>query len=182
MNKLTLAAVALLVASCRNASVSPPGPPHGKTASSVTVSSSAFSAGQPIPPQYTCDGADQSPELSWTAVPDAAKSVAIIVDDPDAPSGTFTHWILWNIEPGTRTLGTGGSGGLGGGTSGTNDFDHVGYSGPCPPKGALHHYHFSVYGLDTKLTLRPTYKRPDLDRAMNGHVIAKGELVGTFQH
>ena len=181
MNKLAFALVAFGLAACRDAGVSP-SPPPGKTATSVTVSSSAFSAGSAIPANYTCDGADQSPDLAWTAVPDGAKSIAIVVDDPDAPHGTFTHWIVWNIQPSTRTLGAGGGGGLAGGVSGTNDFDRVGYSGPCPPKGAAHHYHFRVYGLDTTVSLKPSAKRSDLDKALSGHVLAQGELVGTFQH
>ncbi len=174
-------AAALIVAGCKSASVSP-SPPPGKAAMNVVVTSSAFPQGSPIPAAFTCDGAGQSPDLSWTSVPDETKSIAIVVDDPDAARGTFTHWIAWNIAPETRALGAGGNGGLAGGESGTNDFDRQGYSGPCPPKAQLHHYRFEVYGLDTKLSLRPSDKRADLDKAMAGHVLAEGKLVGTFQH
>ncbi len=167
---------------CRDQSVSPPGPAAGVVVSSVSVTSSAFSSGGTISTDNTCDGADQSPELGWTAMPDKAKTVAIVVDDPDAPQGTFTHWILWNVKEGTRSLGANGNGGLAGGISGTNDFGKAGYSGPCPPKGKLHHYHFRVYGLDTVLSLKAADKRADLDKAMNGHVVAQGELVATFEH
>jgi Raf kinase inhibitor-like YbhB/YbcL family protein len=168
------------VVGCRDAAVSA-GTAVGPAAS-ITVSSAAFAAEAPIPVDHTCDGTDQSPQLSWTAVPTTAKTLAVIVDDPDAPRGTFTHWIAWNIASETRTLGTGGSGGLGGGMAGTNDFGHVGYSGPCPPKGKLHHYRFSVYGLDTTLSLKQGDKRGDLDHAMTGHIVAQGTLPGTFQH
>ena len=181
MRVALVACAAFSILGCRDASVSP-GPPPGKTSAPVVLSSAAFAAGSSIPAQYTCDGVDQSPELAWSAVPDSAKSIAIVVDDPDAPHGTFTHWIVWNITPSTRTLGVAGNGGLAGGTSGTNDFDRIGYSGPCPPKGQLHHYRFNVYGLDTKLDLRPSDKRADLDKAMASHVLAQGTLVGTFQH
>ena len=175
------ASAAFVLGGCRDASVSP-GPPPGKTAQSLVVSSSAFPAQSPIPAAYTCDGTDQSPELAWTTVPDGTKSIAIVVDDPDAPHGTFTHWIVWNISPGARSLGTGGNGGLSGGISGTNDFDRVGYSGPCPPKGQLHHYRFTVYALDAQPTLRQSDRRADVDKALAGHVVAQGTLVGTFQH
>jgi Raf kinase inhibitor-like YbhB/YbcL family protein len=158
-----------------------PSPPPGQTASEVAVTSS-FAAGGSIPVSDTCDGTDQSPQLNWSAMPDKVKTIAIVVEDPDAPSGTFTHWILWNVKGDTRLIGANGNGGYSGGIGGTNDFDRPGYSGPCPPKGTLHHYHFHVYGLDTTLTLKQSDKRADLDHAMSGHVIAKGDLVGTFQH
>jgi Raf kinase inhibitor-like YbhB/YbcL family protein len=174
-------ALAVMLLGCKDSPISPT-PPPGQTAAQVTVTSSTFSDGAGIPVDDTCDGADQSPQLTWTAMPDKTKTVALVVDDPDAPSGTFTHWILWNVSGGTRVLGAGGNGGYAGGISGMNDFGKLGYGGPCPPKGQLHHYHFRVYGLDTTLTLKPTDKRADLDRAMTGHVIAQGELVGTFKH
>ncbi len=173
--------LAMVLFGCKDTPVAPT-PPPGQTAAEVTVSSASFSNGASIPPELTCDGADQSPQLAWTAMPDKTKTVAIIVDDPDAPNGTFTHWILWNVAGPTRMLGANGNGGYAGGIAGTNDFGKAGYGGPCPPKGKLHHYHFRVYGLDTTLALKPSDKRSDLDRAMTGHVIAQGELVGTFQH
>ena len=152
-------------------------------AASVTVSSTAFIAGSAIPADYTCEGSDRSPDLSWTWIPQSAKSVAIVVDDPNAPSGTFTHWIVWNIKPETRSVPAGaGAGALGGGMTGINDFGHAGYNGPCPPAGAQHVYRFTVYGLDAALPLLPTSKRADLDRAMNGHAVAQGALLGTFKH
>ncbi len=178
--KTTYAMVAIFAVGCRDSASA--SPPKGVTPESITVSSSTFASNGPIPAANTCDGAGQSPELSWTALPSSAKTIAIIMDDPDAPMGTFTHWILWNIAPDTRQLGVGGNGGLAGGMAGTNDFGEVGYGGPCPPKGKLHHYHVKVYGLDAKLSLKQSDKRSDLDKAMSGHVVAQGELVGTFEH
>ena len=175
-----IALVVLSVVACKSSGGSPT-PPPGQAAAEITVSSS-FTPNGPIPTSDTCDGTDQSPQLNWSAMPDKTKTVAIIVDDPDAPKGTFTHWILWNVKGDTRLIGANGNGGYSGGVAGTNDFDKLGYSGPCPPKGAQHHYHFRVYGLDTTLSLKPSDKRADLDHAMSGHVIAQGELVGTFQH
>lgn len=182
MKKRFVIAALVGVAGCRDASTTAPGPANGTVVASIAVSSAAFAAGSPIPKDYTCDGADQSPELSWTAMPDTAKSIAIVVDDPDAPNGTFTHWLLWNVKPGSRMLGAGGNAGLGGGVSGTNDFDRAAYRGPCPPKGNVHHYRFRVYGLDAMMPLKPTDKRSALDRAMNTHVVAQGELTGTYEH
>jgi Raf kinase inhibitor-like YbhB/YbcL family protein len=157
-----------------------PSPPKGVTPAKLDVSSAAFAVGTPIPVQYTCDGAsDRSPPLSWSELPNTAKTIALVVDDPDAPSGTFTHWIAWNIPPDTRTLADGANAP---GVSGENDFGRAGYAGPCPPKGKLHHYHFKIFGLDTTLALKSGAKRADLDAAMASHVVAQGDLVGTFQH
>jgi len=179
----TLATLLVLLAStgCRDSS-GPPAPANGAPATNLTVSSGAFAEGSPIPTDNSCDGINQSPQLSWSPVPTTAKSIALVVDDPDAPGGTFTHWLVWNIRPEMRQLGAGGGGGLGGGQQGTNDFGKVGYGGPCPPKGKVHHYRFTVYGLDTLLTLRASDTRHDVDKAMNGHVVAQGTLVGTFEH
>jgi Raf kinase inhibitor-like YbhB/YbcL family protein len=171
-------AFVLVAWGCHDSAVTP-GPANGVTPEPITVSSPAFAAGASIPVDFTCDGIDQNPHITWTAVPTKARSLAIVVDDPDAPSGTFTHWLVWNIKPETRML---GSSGLGGGMSGTNDFGKPGYSGPCPPKGKPHHYRFSVYGLDTMLTLRSSDKRNDLDRAMNNHIVAQGTLSATYEH
>jgi Raf kinase inhibitor-like YbhB/YbcL family protein len=180
-NRVLMAALGFCAA-CHDAGTSTPGPAKGVTVASVVVSSAAFSADSPIPVDYACDGPDQSPQLSWTAMPDSVKSIAIVVEDPDAPNGTFTHMLVWNMKPGTRQVGAGGSGGLGGGAFGTNDFNRAAYSGPCPPKGKVHHYRFNVYGLDTMLTLKPSDKRDALDHAMSAHVVAQGTLVGTYEH
>ena len=180
--KKAIVLFAIFWMACRDSPSGPPAPPVGVTPASITVSSAAFASNAPIPVAHTCDGAGQSPELSWSAMPPSAKSIAIVMDDPDAPMGTFTHWIVWNIAPDARQLGAGANGGLAGGMAGTNDFGDVGYGGPCPPKGKLHHYHVKIFGLDAKLTLRQSDKRSDVDKAMGGHVVAQGELVGTFEH
>jgi Raf kinase inhibitor-like YbhB/YbcL family protein len=180
--KLRLAIALGIVVGCQSKTGSTPSPPKGVTPSAITVTSSAFANNTKIPVDYSCDGTDRSPEVSWTAMPDSAKSVVLVVDDPDASKGTFTHWIVWNMSPTSRMLGNGGNGGLQGGLTGTNDFGHVGYGGPCPPKGSEHHYHFRVYALDATVALKQDSKRADLDQAMSAHVVAQGELVGTFQH
>lgn len=142
----------------------------------LKVSSSAFGANEAIPSEFTCDGAEKSPPLSWSNVPADAKSIAILVDDPDAPKGTFTHWIVTNIPPSDTSLSEAGS--LpSGATAANNDKGATGYAGPCPPTGT-HHYHFRVFALDTTLTL-PT-SRADFMREIKGHVLAQGELVGTY--
>ncbi len=159
-----------------------PAPAKGVTPAAISVSSTSFGAGAAIPKDFTCDGADRSPQLSWSDPPASAKSIAIVVDDPDAPHGTFTHWIAWNITATTRAIAEGQGAESAGGVSGENDFGRAGWSGPCPPKGALHHYHFKVFGLDAALSLKPDAKRSALDSAMSGHVVAQGEMVATFQH
>ena len=177
--------VLLASAACHdsNAAAPNPSPPKGVTPAKIVVSSAAFAAGAPIPVDYTCDGGnDRSPPLAWSEMPNTAKTIAIVVDDPDAPSGTFTHWIAWNIAPETRTLADGANVAAVSGVTGENDFGRAGYSGPCPPKGKLHHYHFKLFGLDTTLALKTDAKRANLDAAMSSHVVAQGDLVGTFQH
>ena len=142
----------------------------------LKVTSSAFTANEAIPSDFTCDGAEKTPPLSWSNVPADAKSIAILVDDPDAPKGTFTHWIVTNIPPSDTSLSEGGSLPTGA-TAATNDKGATGYAGPCPPTGT-HHYHFRVFALDTTLTQPAT--RADFLREIKGHVLAKGELVGTY--
>ncbi len=182
MIKPTLGMIAVcMLCSCKGSSA-PPEPPPGKTAATITVTTASFPAGGAIPAEFTCDGTDVSPALAWSGAPAAARSIAVVVDDPDAPGGTFTHWIAWNARADTTALAQGAAITTLGGVSGQNDFDKTGYSGPCPPKGQLHHYHFRVYALDTTVTLGPGARRGDLDHALNGHVLAQGELIGTFRH
>jgi Raf kinase inhibitor-like YbhB/YbcL family protein len=144
---------------------------------SLTVTSSAFKANEAIPSEYTCDGAEKSPPLSWSNVPAGAKSIAILVDDPDAPMGTFTHWIVTNIPPSETSLSAAGSLPQGA-TSAKNDKGASGYAGPCPPSGK-HHYHFHVYALDTTIA-KPSGRAAFL-KAIDGHVLADGELVATYE-
>ena len=142
----------------------------------MKITSSAFQEGGNIPPKFTCDGSDTSPPLQITGVPSEAKSLVLIVDDPDAPGGLFTHWLVWNIAPQTNSIAEGSAPK---GVHGTNDFGKSGYGGPCPPPGT-HRYSFKVFALDRELDLRSGAKRGQVDAAMKGHVIAQGELVGRY--
>lgn len=142
----------------------------------MKISSSAFSEGGNIPSKFTCDGTDTSPALKIEGAPEAAKALVLIVDDPDAPSGLFTHWLVWNMDPKTGSISEGQAPA---GTVGTNDFGKRGYGGPCPPSGT-HRYYFKVFALDQQLTLRAGAKRKELDEAMKGHVIGQGESMGRY--
>lgn len=147
----------------------------------LTIESSAFSEGEKIPRKYTCDGKDVSPPLSWTGAPDGAKSFALICDDPDS-SKTWSHWVIFDLPPATRSLPEGVAPRAevsGGGAQGTNDFRKVGYGGPCPPSGT-HRYFFKLYALDKQVGLSSTATKADLERAMKGHVLAEGALMGRY--
>jgi len=150
----------------------------------MKVKSSAFKEGENIPIKYTCDGKDISPEISWEDVPDSVESLALICDDPDAPMKTFVHWVIYNIPPRVNKLeeGTRPIWGLPiGAIQGINDFGNTGYGGPCPPRGPAHHYHFKLYGLNTKLDAERGISKKELLKKMEGHIIAKGELVGIYK-
>lgn len=144
--------------------------------------SSAFDNGEPIPSKYTCDGPDISPPLRWREVPDEAVSLALIADDPDAPGGTWVHWVIYGIPPAneglperiapSRELDSGAR-------QGTNDFDSIGYGGPCPPDGS-HRYYFKLYALDEELGLSSGQTKADLLEAMEGHVLEETQLMGTY--
>jgi Raf kinase inhibitor-like YbhB/YbcL family protein len=147
----------------------------------LQIESSAFSEGGQIPRQYTCDGKDISPPLSWSGVPEGAKSLALICDDPDA-SKTFAHWVIFDLPPRTSGLPEGvppRESVSGGGAQGTNDFRKVGYGGPCPPSGT-HRYMFKIYALDTQLKLAAGATKADVERAMKGHVLAEATLMGKY--
>lgn len=150
----------------------------------LRVTSPAFVAGETIPTSYTCSGDNISPELNWTAAPAGTKSITVIGHDPDAPSGDWVHWVIFNlpaassglpqgVQPGVPTLSQGIE-------QGVNDFRRIGYDGPCPPPGAPHHYHFEVYALDIRLSVRPGATRNTVAAAMRGHILAKGDLVALF--
>ena len=142
----------------------------------MKITSSAFQEGGNIPSKFTCDGPDTSPPLQITGVPSSAKSLVLIADDPDAPTGLFTHWLVWNIPPQTNSIAEGSAAK---GVHGTNDFGKSGYRGPCPPPGT-HRYSFKIFALDRELDLSSGAKRSQVDAAMKGHVIAQGELVGRY--
>jgi Raf kinase inhibitor-like YbhB/YbcL family protein len=148
-------------------------------ASSISITSPAFQAGGDIPAKFTCNGTNVSPGLQISGVPNEAKSLVLIVDDPDAPRGLFTHWIVWNIDPKTTRVAENSA--PAGGVQGTNDFGKRNYGGPCPPSGT-HRYFFKIFALDTKLDLKPSAHRPELDAAMRGHLLAQGELMARYSH
>jgi Raf kinase inhibitor-like YbhB/YbcL family protein len=143
----------------------------------MKITSAAFQDNGNIPTKFTCDGADVNPALHLETTPVEAKSLVLIVDDPDAPSGLFTHWIVWNIDPKTSDVAE--SAAPHGGVQGINDFGKSGYGGPCPPSGT-HRYYFKIFALDRTLDLKSNAKRAELDAAMRGHVIAQGELMGRY--
>jgi Raf kinase inhibitor-like YbhB/YbcL family protein len=149
----------------------------------LSVESPAFGQGEKIPVKYTCDGEDMSPPLKWSPGPAATKSYALIVDDPDAPGGSFTHWLAYNVPSGVTSLDEHVTAlyRLGDGTlQGKNSYGRIGYGGPCPPPGRPHHYRFGVYALDTRLKLGPGASKDGLLTAMSGHVLAQGELTGVY--
>jgi Raf kinase inhibitor-like YbhB/YbcL family protein len=145
--------------------------------SNIGVNSSAFSPGAKIPPQFSCKGANVNPPLEFHDVPAGAKSLALVIEDPDAPSGLFTHWIIWNIAPTAAQIAEKSV--PSGAVQGTNDFGKSGYGGPCPPSGT-HRYFFRVIALDRVLDLRSGTKRAEFDKAIGGHTLARGELMGRF--
>jgi Raf kinase inhibitor-like YbhB/YbcL family protein len=149
----------------------------------LNVQSPDFASGALIPAKFSGDGQDVSPNLIWSKAPAQAKSIAVTCTDPDAPRGTWWHWIVFNLPPETTQLKENQSKGAslaGGASQGTNDFGNTGYNGPAPPKGPIHHYHFAVYALDSKLALRPACSKAELSSALNGHVLASGEWIGTY--
>ena len=157
----------------------------GTKMESIKITSTAFNDGSAIPSRHKCDGTDASPALDWTAVPDQAKTLALICDDPDAPAGTWVHWVLFNLPASTKNLAEGVPGQetlASGAKQGKNSFGKIGYNGPCPPKGSVHRYFFKLYALDTDLNLAPGVTKDQLTRAMDGHVLAEGQLMGRFQH
>jgi Raf kinase inhibitor-like YbhB/YbcL family protein len=159
-----------------------PSPPPGVTLASLTVTSTSFPPNGAIPVDYTCDGANKSPQLTFSAPPSGTQTFAIVADDPDAPGGTFTHWIGYNLRGDVRTVPEAADPATLGGTVGTNDFNRTGYGGPCPPRGEIHHYYFRVLGLNSAIDVPPGATRGAVDSAMSGHVLAEGALVGVFSH
>ena len=151
----------------------------------IEVLSTAFHDGEDIPIQYTCDGANVSPPLRWGGIPKNSQSLALICEDPDAPSGVFTHWVIFNLPPivadlpeampTTEELVESGA------IQGRNDFENIGYEGPWPPSGKTHPYFFHLYGPDTKLQLKAGATKQEFRRAAEGHILAEGSLMGTYK-
>jgi Raf kinase inhibitor-like YbhB/YbcL family protein len=179
MQKIALVLLAFLLAACTTATTSsmPQEAPM-----SLTLSSSAFAPGKSIPDEFSCKGRNISPALAWTGAPENTVSFALIMDDPDAPAGTFTHWVIYNIPAASKSLAqavppqpTFDDGAAQGKNSGNRQY----YEGPCPPSGT-HHYVFRLYALDTRLELPPGATVDQVKKAMQGHILAQGELMGTF--
>jgi Raf kinase inhibitor-like YbhB/YbcL family protein len=157
---------------------------HEEGHMAMTLTSSAFQQGGVIPKQYTCDGADLSPPLNWTTPPAGTKGFALIADDPDAPAGTWVHWVVYNIPADERKLAENlpktpklRSGAL----QGTTDFRRPGYGGPCPPPGPAHRYFFKLYALDIQLELPANATKAQLEAAMKDHILNEGQLLGYYQ-
>lgn len=153
-------------------------------ATGFTLASGSFEPGGFIPVMYTCDGEDISPDLSWSGAPDGTETFALIVDDPDAPGRTFTHWVAYNIPADV----TGFEAGMSafeivkaGASQGKNDFGQAGYGGPCPPTGKPHHYHFKVYAVDSVLDIPSGLGKSTVLSVMKGHVLAEAEIVGLYR-
>ena len=142
----------------------------------LTIKSPAFEHGKLIPRKYTCDGQDINPPLTIEGVPKEAKTLVLAVDDPDAPSGTWDHWIVWDIPASTSKIGENSVPGK----EGVNSARQQGYMGPCPP-GGTHRYFFKVYALDTELSLGSGSRKKDVEKAMQGHVLVQGELMGLYR-
>ena len=175
----------LVFASCAKRSTTVPAPPAAtpQDNSKLTVISYAFKEGETIPRQFTCDGINISPPLEWGKAPAPAKTIAIVAEDPDAPGGTWAHWVAYNLSaenigmvenlPATEKL-------IAGGFHGKNDFGNLGYGGPCPPSGT-HRYVFKVYALDVELPLKPGATKGEVESAMQGHIVAQGEIMGRYK-
>jgi Raf kinase inhibitor-like YbhB/YbcL family protein len=189
------------VIGCDQKTVSPPGSSQsssptesknsqGESQMAITVTSSAFKAGQPIPKDYTSEGQDRSPPLAWSGVPAAAKELALVCDDPDAPTPEpWVHWVIYKIPAATTELPEGiprepRLSQPGGALQGANTWEsnNTGYRGPEPPRGhGVHHYHFKLYAVDNPLDVKPGLDKKALLAAMQGHIVAQGELIGTYE-
>lgn len=149
----------------------------GAPETSMFVTSNDFSNGGTMPPRLTCEGGDTSPSLRIAMVPQNAKSLVLIMDDPDAPSGTVTHWLVWNISPNSSEFSTGSV--PTGAVQGTNDMGKLGYKGPCPPSG-VHRYYFRVYAVARPLNLPTSARRADVDKALEGNVLGQAVIMGRY--
>jgi len=173
----------LFLAGCFEVAAGYEANPQGGITMPLKLKSPDFSSGEIIPRQFTCDGADISPALAWNDPPGGTQSFALIADDPDAPVGTWVHWVLFDLPANARALSQNvpkqeqladGS------RQGRNDFRKIGYGGPCPPPGKPHRYFFKLYALDTKLDLKPGGTKKDVERAMQGHILAQAEWMARY--
>ena len=166
---------------CRSAG-GVPSPPPGVSVASITVTSDAFRANGTIPVEYTCDGKEIMPSLTWSAPPPNTKALVVIIDDPDAPGGTFTHFVAWDLPADLRSIKEGTDVSTLGAKIGANDGKSLGYKGPCPPQGEEHRYDFRVLATDRPLGLRDGASRADVDNALVGHLLGEGTLSALFGH
>src|SRR4030067_528268 len=165
----------LLLAGCKADAAVPAS--EGVVDMSIQITSTAFNEGDKIPRLYTCDDANVSPPLTWTGVPTTTVSLALVMDDPDAPAGTWVHWVLYNLSPNLTGLEQGKSGN---GVDGKNDFNRSGYGGPCPPRGSTHRYFIKLYALDIQLDIKAGATKTQVENAMRGHILTQGQLMGRF--
>lgn len=184
--KTTLLALLLMASACQSAGDQMT--QEGEQMKQIQMTSPAFDEGGTIPVKYSCDGEGISPPLEWSGVPNEAQSLALIADDPDAPVGTFVHWVVYNMEPGLTDLPEGvafyapqdyqDAGAIG--VEGKNGSGGQGYRGPCPPGDSAHRYFFKLYALDTALDLQPGATKQQLESAMQGKIVAQGQLMGKY--
>ena len=176
---LLLAGATLLIAACGSSST-----PTATPTATFPLVSGSFGPGEPMPSRLTCDGEDSSPALSWSAAPGGTDTFALIVDDPDAPRGRFTHWVLFDLPASARELPAGVPTTEeleSGPRQGRNDFGRAGYGGPCPPSGSPHRYVFTLYALDAPLNLEPGASKRQVVEGMEGHILGRARLVGTYE-
>jgi Raf kinase inhibitor-like YbhB/YbcL family protein len=162
----------MILAGCKGEKAAPAS--EGEIDMAITINSTAFKEGDTIPRIYTCDDQNVSPPLSWSGVPQGSISLVLIMDDPDAPSGTFDHWILYNLPPDLTALSQDNPTI---GMEGKNGFGRVGYGGPCPPRGSNHRYMIKMYALDTDLVLKSGSTKAQVESAIQGHILAQGQLM-----
>jgi Raf kinase inhibitor-like YbhB/YbcL family protein len=184
MKKIACVLLLLLLAACAGKAVDVPAGAGGSTPGQMTLTSPAFQNGEAIPTVYTCKGDDLSMALEWSQPPQGAQSLALVMDDPDAPVGTWVHWVVYNLPPGTRGLAEGAARAKAssslpeGALAGMNSWKRADYGGPCPPSGT-HRYYFRIYALDIALA-EAGLDKAGLFKAMDGHVLAQGEIMGKF--
>jgi Raf kinase inhibitor-like YbhB/YbcL family protein len=180
--RICLLTLSLLVCACRGRGTFVPTAVKG-TASEIVITSPAFAEGEMIPAEYTCQGKNSSPALEWSALPTGTQSLALICDDPDAPGATFVHWVLYALPATTRGLPAGIASQAtldNGAVQGKNGAQQTGYTGPCPPSGT-HRYYFRLYALDNKPALQARATKAELLKAIEGHILGEGQLMGKYQ-
>ena len=178
-NARPLAVACLLSSSCATSGGLPASPP-GVVPESITVTSRSFVSGGPIPIDFTCDGKNAPPDVTWSSPPERTQALVVVLEDPEASGQTFTHWVVFDVKPEARSIPAGGDVSLLGAKLGGNDARDIAYHGPCPPHGLGHHYVLRVLALDHRLGLAEGADRAQVDAAMGGHVLGSGQLIATF--